>query len=687
MRQRFDNDKCVNRNETVYHRGGGVARAVGAPALPGQGHHRDVDDMRDLNRSKRVVPQPQRGRGTHVRDFDLRSELCGGGLVPHLQRWRGTQVVSTRCRLLIPSLLIALFLPNFACQAPLSAGVSAKVDAAYRDGAALDAIFDAYWNAKLRQGPEWATYLGDHRFDDQLTDYSEAARDEQLQQTAALLGLVRHAAPYATNKDDRLSAALFEASLRDTLALAEIPDHLMPIKQQNSPHLTLGTLRTHSRFNTPQDCTNYAARMSAFKTQADQLIALMDEGIARGVVRPKITIEQALPQFDAMIADDPTDSPLYEPALSLAAGAGGAESQAKIRAGVADAVEGLRKLRRYLNDTYLPACRETVGYCYLPDGAAWYRALAKHHTTTNMSPETIHQLGLTELKRIHEEMREVMTEVEFDGTLQQFIEHMRNDPDQHNKTPEEIMRRHREILKRSDANLPKLFGRLPKTPYDLKEIEAFRAPGSATAYYYNAPDDGSRPAYFYINVYKPETRPIYTMEALAYHEAQPGHHLQIALAQERKDWPAFRRFEHITAFIEGWALYSERLGYDLGGYQDPYARFGQLTYDAWRSSRLVVDTGMHYFGWSRERAIEFMKENTGLSEQNIISEIDRYIAWPGQALGYKVGQLEISRLREEAEQALGERFDIRAFHDHVLAEGSIPMSILRTRMREWIARQ
>jgi prolyl oligopeptidase len=221
----------------------------------------------------------------------------------------------------------------------------------------------------------------------------------------------------------------------------------------------------------------------------------------------------------------------------------------------------------------------------------------------------------------------------------------------------------------------------------LKEIEPFRAAGAPAGYYYNAPDDGSRPAYYYVNTYAPETRPIYTMAALAYHEAQPGHHLQIALAQERKDWPAFRRFEHINAFIEGWALYSERLGYDLGGYTDPYSRFGQLTYDTWRSARLVVDTGMHYFGWTRERAIEFMKDNTGLSEQNIVSEVDRYIAWPGQALAYKIGQLEISKLRSEAEAALGDRFDIRAFHDHLLTEGSLPLSMLAERMRAWIASQ
>jgi prolyl oligopeptidase len=246
------------------------------------------------------------------------------------------------------------------------------------------------------------------------------------------------------------------------------------------------------------------------------------------------------------------------------------------------------------------------------------------------------------------------------------------------------MRRHAEILKRSDANLPRVFGVLPRIPYELKEMEPFRCKAAPEAYYYNAPDDGSRPAYFYVNTCDPTTRPIYTMEALAYHEAQPGHHLQLALAQEKKGWPMFRRFESITAYIEGWALYSELLGYDLGGYKDPYSRLGQLTYDTWRSSRLVVDTGMHYFGWTRDKAIQFMKDNTALSEQNIVSEVDRYIAWPGQALAYKIGQLEILKLRREAEQRLQRKFDIRAFHDHVLAEGSLPLHTLRERMMRWI---
>jgi len=519
------------------------------------------------------------------------------------------------------------------------------------------AVFDLYWNRQMSRHPERATYLGDHRFDDRLYDYGDEARhrDEFVRK---LLLEWSHAFREKYTPRDPLNHDLFEAMLQEQIDLAKYPEHLMPVRQQNSPQISLGMLQTYHPFDTPHDCENYARRLRGFSKQVDDLIALMREGIRRNVVRPRIIIEQALPQLEAMITDDPRDCTLYQPARSLTEATGGDAMRDRIADATTDAITALRRLHTFLKETYLPAC-----------------------------PEEIHQIGLDELDRIHAEMREIARSVGFNGTVQQFIETMRNDPAQHNTSAEEMMRRHREILTRSDANLHKLFGRLPETPYDLKRIEAFRAPGAPAAYYYNAPEDGSRPAYFYVNVYKPETRPIYTMEALAYHEAMPGHHLQIALVQERDDLPAFRRFENITAFVEGWGLYSELLGYDLGGYQDPYARFGQLTYDTWRSARLVVDTGMHYFGWTRQRAIDFMKENTGLSEQNIISEVDRYIAWPGQALAYKIGQLEILRLRDEAKQRLGDKFDVRAFHDHLLAEGSLPLDMLRKRMLAWMESQ
>ncbi len=571
----------------------------------------------------------------------------------------------------------------FSMTVVFSAAASAGDPAPARH-AALRKLFHDYWEHRLRTSPERATYLGDHRYDDRLSRYDEASRLADIEAHRAFRRRLEAIPTGRLSPADALNAELFARVLRERIELAEFPEHLMPIKQQDAPQIAIGMIQQTHPFKTPRDCANYAARLAAFPRQVDEVIAQMREGLRRGIVRPRITIEQSLPQLDALIVNDPVACELYKPANSFTDAQGGDAMKRQVRKATESAIGGLRKLRAFLKDTYLPACRQTVGYGFLPDGKRWYRRLARHHTTTSLTPEAIHGLGLDELLRIHTGMRDIMMEVKFTGDLGAFIDALRHDPARHNKTPAEIMRRHAANLKRSDAHLPELFGILPKTPYELKEMEPFRAPAAPAAYYYNAPDDGSRPAYFYVNTYRPETRPIYTMEALAYHEAMPGHHLQLALAQEKKGWPDFRRFEGITAFIEGWALYAERLGYELGGYRDPYARFGQLTYDAWRASRLVVDTGIHYFGWSRDRAIAFMKANTALSDQNIRSEIDRYIAWPGQALAYKIGQLEILKLRRRAERTLGDRFDVRAFHDALLAEGSLPLSTLRTRMTAWI---
>jgi len=554
----------------------------------------------------------------------------------------------------------------------------------------LQQMFDDYWEYRLRRYPERATYLGDHRYDDKLTDYSLAAYDDDVRRFESFKARSAAIPENSLSPTDRFNKALFDRMIDESLDLAALPEHLMPITQQNGPQIALGMIRVTHPFKTLQDYENYAKRLRAFPKQVDDLIALMDEGLRRGVVRPKVTIEQCLPQIEALIVDNPKESQLYEPAKTLPADFKDhphvpiTDPQAMVMLGTAEATGGLCKLRDYLKNTYLPKCRDTVGYCELPGGKAWYRRLTKYHTTTDLTPDEIHRIGLEEMKRIHGEMAKVAREMGFQGDLKAFIEKMRTDPAQHNTSASDMMRRHREILGRSDARLPTLFGHLPKTRYDLKEIEPFRAEAAPDAYYYEAPEDGSRPAYFYVNTYKPETRPIYTMEALAYHEAQPGHHLQIALAREHDEWPAFRRYGSVTAFVEGWGLYSESLGYDLGGYRDPASRFGALVFDAWRAARLVVDTGMHDLGWTRQQAIDYMKENTGLSEANIVSEVDRYIAWPGQALAYKIGQLEILKLRREAETTLGRQFDIRGFHDALLSEGAIPLTTLREKMAGWV---
>jgi len=350
-------------------------------------------------------------------------------------------------------------------------------------------------------------------------------------------------------------------------------------------------------------------------------------------------------------------------------------------------VPAFENLLMFFKDEYLPACRSDVGIWSLPDGNERYAYTVRHYTTTNLSPDEIHNLGLKELLRIHGEMRAIVDQIGFRGSLQDFIASLRRDRSLYNTSPAELLAGFKKILGKMDEKLPLLFGRLPKAKYGFREIEAFRAEAAPDAYYYRPPEDGSRPAYFYVNTFRPEQRPKYTMEVLAYHEAVPGHHLQLAIQQELTALPKFRRHGGYTAFVEGWALYSEELPKLVGFYKDALSDFGRLSFDAWRAARLVVDTGIHHNRWRRERAIQFFLENTALSELNIASEVDRYIAWPGQALAYKIGQLKISQQRVMAEKALGSRFDIRRFHDELLGDGALALDVLENKMQSWIAKE
>ncbi|MFO0974559.1 MAG: DUF885 domain-containing protein [Phycisphaerae bacterium] len=544
-----------------------------------------------------------------------------------------------------------------------------------------------YWQMKLRETPVHATVVGEHRYDDQLDDLSDTARIAGIAGRRALLARLDALDLSRDPAGNRLNAELFRRAVTDEITAAELPGRWIPISQQEGPHIALPMLRVSQPLSSREESLRYAARLGAFPRQVEQVIERMRGGMGAGVVPPKVTMAQVVPQLDAQIVDDPARSELFTVwAERRAAKADAGERQAMLD-GTRRAVEGYRALRDFVKNEYLPKCTDTVGIGHLPGGAAWYATEVRLHTTTQRTPEDLHAVGMAELERIHGEMRAIMRRVGFEGEIPAFMDHLRQRADLHAQSGAELMSGFAAILKRSDAELPKVFGRLPKTPYTLREIESFRAAAAPAAYYYPAPDDHSRPAYFYVNVFDPKQRPKYTMEALAYHEAMPGHHLQLALAQECRGLPDFRRHQYITAYCEGWGLYSECLGKDLGGYRDPYSDFGRLTFDAWRSCRLVVDTGMHALGWTRQQAIDFMKANTALSQIDIESEVDRYIAWPGQALAYKVGQIEIMRMRTEAAAALGPRFDLRVFHDELLAEGPLPLDLLQTRMDEWLTRQ
>jgi prolyl oligopeptidase len=396
-------------------------------------------------------------------------------------------------------------------------------------------------------------------------------------------------------------------------------------------------------------------------------------------------------QIAVQIVEFAADSPFFRPFAELPESIPAADRE-RLRAEATDVIEdtvvpAYRKLDKYFNKKYLPAARDTIGLSSLPNGSAWYEHQARSYTTTRLSPDEIHRIGLDEVKRIRDEMAEVISEVEFEGSFQEFLTFLRTDPQFYFDNPDDLYKEYLATSKRLDPELVKLFGKLPRAPYGVIPIPDSIAPDTTTAYYNRPAADGSRPGYYFVNLYKPEVRPKYEIEVLSVHEAVPGHHLQIALQQELGDVPMFRRFMGFTAFVEGWGLYSERLGYDMGLYQDPYSRFGQLTYDMWRAVRLVVDTGMHYKGWTRQQAIDVFTDNAAKTEHDIVTEIDRYSAWPGQALAYKIGQLKILQIRSRAEVQLGENFDIRAFHDELLGAGALPLDLLEQRMDRWMAAQ
>ncbi|MFT6682800.1 MAG: prolyl oligopeptidase [Haliea salexigens] len=466
--------------------------------------------------------------------------------------------------------------------------------------------------------------------------------------------------------------------------------YLMPINMRSGPQ-HLHTLQERVTFNSERDYRDWLQRLQQLPQLLAEYRALLQEGIRQERTQARVVMERVPAQIDRLLAGEAEDSPFYKPFNSATAGLDEARMAELRREASVVIARGLNpalaEFREFLLTTYLPACREQPGIGSLPEGKALYRFLAGYFTTTDMTPEAIHEVGKAEVARLLEEMEDVKRSVGFAGDLQAFNTFLRSDPQFYYNSPEALFEGYLAIAKRLDPQLVQLFGKLPRMPYGVRPIPDTIAPDTTTAYYSRPAANGTQPGYYYVNLYRPEVRPKYEMEVLSVHEAVPGHHLQIALAQELEGLPLFRTTGGETAFIEGWGLYAERLGYQMGLYTDPYSRYGQLTYDMWRALRLVVDTGIHYFGWSRQEAIDYFTAHAGKSEADIVNEIDRYIGWPGQALAYKIGQLKILALRERAEDALGDAFDIRAFHDHLLGAGAIPLDALERRMDAWIANQ
>lgn len=541
----------------------------------------------------------------------------------------------------------------------------------------------------MRQYPTWATSKGDKRYDSLFTDYSADGRAKRLTEYRNYLNRLKTVDRKALNETDLVSADMFEIALTRKLNEAKFKVHTMPIDQQSGPQLSLPNLISSITFVQRQDYLNYHLRLLAFPKLIEQTISNMREGMELGLVSSKTNIEPVITQIDKFLVDDPTTSVFYSPIVDNIAGIASAEI-ADLGTMYAEAISAsvlpaYRLLQKFLAEEYLPVCREEFGVWSLPDGKKRYQYLIERHTTLQLTPDEITKMGMDELARIEVEMEKIMKQVGFAGTRAEFFEHLHTDPQFYYTDEDSLIAGYTEILAGITARVPEIFGILPQAPCVVKELEEYRSATAPTAYYNGPADDGSRPGVFWANTYNLAARPKYEMEALTYHEGIPGHHLQIAISQERNNLPKFRQNSWFTAFGEGWALYSERLPKELGFYQDPYSDFGRLIYDAWRASRLVVDCGLHYYKWERDEAIKFMKEHVGLTDENVVSEIDRYIAWPGQALGYKIGQMKILELRARAETALGEKFSLSEFHDQVLNEGNLPLPALEKKIDEWIA--
>lgn len=553
----------------------------------------------------------------------------------------------------------------------------------------LHTLFDDYWQWRLEENPEFATYLGDDRYNDRLSDVSLEAFDNRYRQRREFLERLAGLDSSRLSENDRLNTRLFSLLLTRRVEAHQYRDFLMPINQMGGLQIDLPNLVNVTPFRHSRDYDAYLDRLRAIPGYVDQTVILMKQGLEEGRVYPAVVLETVPDQIQAQFDLDPEKSPFYDPFTRMPSGMPDT-LQKRYRKEALDVLQSrvfpaFRKLRAFFVETYLPGARKDIAVTNLPAGEDYYRFLVKYHTTTDLTPEQIHAMGLGEVGRIRAEMEAILKEVGFEGSFEEFLTFLRTDPRFYYTREEDLLDGYRIICKRADPELAKLFGTLPRTPYGVKAIPEYQAPASPTAYYYPPSADGSRPGYFWANTYRLDMRPKYEMEALALHEAVPGHHLQIALAMELEGVPEFRKHTGFTAFTEGWGLYAESLGEEMGFYTDPYSRFGQLTYEMWRACRLVVDTGMHALGWSRQEAIDFMKENTAKTEHDIAVEIDRYIAWPGQALAYKMGELKIKELRAMAGRKLGEKFDIREFHDVVLGSGSLPLTVLEQQVRAYVA--
>lgn len=555
--------------------------------------------------------------------------------------------------------------------------------------ARLHALFDGQWERLMRVFPEWATSVGDHRYGDRFRDASSAGIAAMFEGARRDLAQYRTIRREALSARDRISLDVVVHSIEDNLRMEPfVGFRSMSMGALGGFHTGFSGLLQVSPTGKASQVEQILARMAAYPQRVDQELARLREGLALRWVPPRSVVERVLAQIDGQLPEDVDQSPFFEPFTRLGQDIPAAERdvlRARGRQAIREAVvPAVRKLRAFVADEYLPAAPAQGALSGYPDGAAVYAERVRSHTTTDLGPAQIHAIGLRELARLRAEMDAVRREVKFEGDFAAFVEHLNTDPKFFHASPEALLAGYRDIAKRIDPELPRLFAELPRAPYGVRAMPAHM--GSDRAEYYQRPAlDGSRAGWFYANAQAYRKRPVWAMETLTAHETVPGHHLQLARAVELGELPKILRGGGYTVYNEGWGLYAETLGFDLGLYQDPYSRFGHLQAQAFRAARLVVDTGLHSLGWSRERAIDFMVERTGRQPAFVGSEVDRYLSWPGQALTYMIGQLKIVELRDRAKAALGDRFDIRRFHMAVLDQGSVPLPVLEHAVDAWIA--
>jgi uncharacterized protein (DUF885 family) len=555
----------------------------------------------------------------------------------------------------------------------------------------LHALFDRNWETRLKESPTFATSVGRHEYDDRLPSVTMADLERRQAQRKATLAALAKIDRAKLPASEQVNYDIFKRQIDESIESFDFGDYEMPINADSGFHSSFSRLAKDMPLATLKDYENYISRLKAWPRYVREQIALMRLGLKSGMTVPRATLEGYDNTIVAHVVDDPTKSVFWEPFAKFPTAVPASE-QERLRAEGRDAITngaivGYREFLDFFRNEYLPGARTTIGASEMPNGRAYYQHKIREFTTLDLTPDQIHKIGLSEVDRISTEMDAVMKQVGFQGDRAAFLEFLRTDPRFYAKTPEELLSRAAWIAKRIDGKLPSLFKTLPRLPYTVEPVPADIAPKYTSGRYVGAPQGSTRPGIYWVNTYMLQSRPLYNLESLTLHEAVPGHHLQISLSRELTGLPNFRRFSYISAFGEGWGLYCEWLGLEAGFYTDPYSNFGRLTYEMWRACRLVVDTGIHSMGWTRQQAIDYMATRTALPLHEVETEVDRYISWPGQALAYKLGELKIKELRKRAEQALGPRFDLRDFHDVVLGSGAVPLSVLESNVDRWIAKQ